>query len=116
VSECVFDASVGSSWSVTFESPAGDRHTESGVFREVVEPERLVFTLTPQDGHGRSGEPTLVTVRFDDLGGRTRMQLRQSGYRSASTRDNNQQGWRECFRQLATQLATRDLIAVSQES
>jgi uncharacterized protein YndB with AHSA1/START domain len=105
VTDCVFDARPGAPWRVTFESATGERHTESGVFQEVVEPEKLVFTLTQQDGRGRSGEPTLVTVRFDDLGGRTRMEFRQSGYRSASTRDGNQQGWGECFRKLAAQLA-----------
>jgi uncharacterized protein YndB with AHSA1/START domain len=104
VADCVFDARPGASWRVTFESATGERHTESGEFLEVRAPEKLVFTLTQQDGHGSQGPPTLVTVNFVEDGGRTRMDFRQSGYRDASMRDANREGWGECFRKLASQL------------
>jgi uncharacterized protein YndB with AHSA1/START domain len=104
VTECLFDARPGAQWRVTFESRAGERHTESGEFLDVRAPEKLVFTLTQQDGHGNQGPPTLVTVDFVEDGGRTRMDFRQSGYRDASMRDANQEGWGECFRKLASQL------------
>lgn len=104
VSECLFDARPGARWRVTFESAAGERHTESGEFLEVSAPERLVFTLTQQDGHGSEGPPTLVTVNFVEHGRGTRLDFRQSGYRDASMRDANQAGWGECLRKLASQL------------
>jgi uncharacterized protein YndB with AHSA1/START domain len=104
VIECLFDAQPGARWRVIFESASGERHTESGEFLEVREPEKLVFTLTQQDGHGSQGPQTLVTVNFVEDSGRTRMDFRQSGYRDASMRDANQEGWRECFRKLKSQL------------
>jgi uncharacterized protein YndB with AHSA1/START domain len=47
-----------------------------GTFQEVVEPERLVLTITDRPGD----EYELLTVTFADLGdGRTEMSFRQTG-------------------------------------
>jgi uncharacterized protein YndB with AHSA1/START domain len=54
----------------------GDRKPFAGVYREVVEPERLVFSW-------EDPEESVVTITLTDLGdGRTRLHLRQVGFPS----------------------------------
>lgn len=108
VTECLFDARPGAPWRVTFESETGEQHTESGQFLDVHPPDRLAFTLIQQDGRGRQGPPTMVTVSFAEDGGRTRMDFRQTGYRDPSIRDANRDGWSECFQKLAAHLVHMD--------
>ena len=105
------DARVGGRWIVEFRSPKGTVHTESGEFRELDRPSRLVFTLNE----------TLVTVEFADLGGKTEMTFLQTGFPSAGMRDATAEGWGECFAKLDIQLlfaewfrdsAAKDLDAV----
>ena len=49
-----------------------------GTFREVVPNERLVFTMTPEMGDGRTMPTVLMTVRFEDLAGKTRLTVEQT--------------------------------------
>lgn len=105
VTRCEVDARPGGRWLVEFRSAAGDLHREYGEFREVVAPERLVFTLTQQDSAGHTGPETLVTVGFAAQDGKTEMTFEQTGYPSASMRDANAEGWRGCFGKLDAHLA-----------
>lgn len=100
VTRCEVDARPGGRWHVRFESAAGDAHVEYGEFREVVEPERLVFTLTQEDGAGRPGSETLVTVVLAENGPRTEMTFEQTGFASADVRDGNAEGWQGCLDKL----------------
>ena len=74
-----------------------------GVFREVVPPERLVFTFAWEE-EGERGLETLVTVTFADIGGRTRMTLTQTPFQSDGERDGHQGGWNSTFDRLAEHL------------
>lgn len=105
VSRCEVDARPGGRWRVEFRSVAGDVHREYGEFREVVEPERLVFTLTQQDGNGNTGPETLVTVDFVERSFKTEMTFEQTGFESATVRDGNAEGWKECFDKLERHLS-----------
>jgi uncharacterized protein YndB with AHSA1/START domain len=86
------DARPGGRWSIEFTSPKGTLHVESGEFREIEPPSRLVFTLNE----------TLVTVTFaaHDGGERTEMTFVQTGFPSEAMRDQNAEGWSECFDKL----------------
>ena len=75
-----------------------------GVFREVVPPERLVFTFAWEED-GERGLETVVTVTFAERGGRTRMTFRQAPFRSAGERDGHAGGWTSCFDRLTEHLA-----------
>jgi uncharacterized protein YndB with AHSA1/START domain len=57
-----------------------------GVYREVVVPERLVFTWP-------AGPESIVTVTFEDLAGKTKLTLRHGIFESVAARDNHQRGW-----------------------
>ncbi|MDT0308720.1 SRPBCC domain-containing protein [Streptomyces sp. DSM 44917] len=104
------DPRPGGRWRLDFRAESGDhQYTEHGAFREVDPFERLALTLTQLDGAGAHPE-TLVTVALDDIGTeqapRTRMRFTQSGYRSLSLRNDNEQGWQGCFAALAADLAS----------
>lgn len=69
---------------------------EVGIFQEIKPPEHLVYTCSfecNEFSEDMTEEETLATVEFEDLGGRTRVIVSQSGYLSASDRDAHQNGW-----------------------
>jgi uncharacterized protein YndB with AHSA1/START domain len=77
-----------------------------GVYREIVEPERLVFTHAWLDANGKPGPETLVTVTLTERGGKTEMKFRQTGFDSTESREGHAGGWGECFDKLEELLAT----------
>jgi uncharacterized protein YndB with AHSA1/START domain len=97
VTGCEVDARPGGRWWVEYVSTEGEAHRESGEFTDVVEPERLTFTLTQQDSHGNVGPQTTVAVRLADQDGKTELTFEQSGYTAVAMRDGNAEGWKECF-------------------
>lgn len=98
------DVRPGGAWRCCMRSPDGVEYWLAGVYREVVAPERLVFTHAFDDEDGKPGPETLVTVTFADEGGKTRLTLRQSGFRSIPSRDGHEAGWSECFDRLSDYL------------
>lgn len=104
VTRCEIDARPGGRWRVDYRSETGDAFVERGEFQEVVYPERLVFSLTRDTGSGRPHLTTSVTVTFVDKGAKTEVTFRQTGFASAKERDENVEGWQECFRKLETHI------------
>ena len=74
-----------------------------GVYREIVRPERLVFTWMWETGHpmGLAGHETLVTLTFRELGAKTEMTMRHEHFESKEARDSHNQGWSGSFDKLA---------------
>jgi uncharacterized protein YndB with AHSA1/START domain len=57
---------------------ASAEYWQQGVFREVLEPERFVRTCVWADAHGNPISPeTLMTVTFEEYGGRTKLTFQQ---------------------------------------
>lgn len=79
----------------------------SGVYREIVRPERLVFTWSWETAHsqGMPGDETLVTLIFRERGGKTEMTLRHEGFAAKESRDSHDKGWSGSFDKLAETLA-----------
>jgi uncharacterized protein YndB with AHSA1/START domain len=99
------DVRPGGEWRLTmFYGPERREIQWKGEYREVVEPERLVFTVTD---HPDEDARELVTVLLIDLGdGRTEMRMTQTGggltpegYERAA------QGWGGFFDRMAERLA-----------
>ena len=99
------DVRPGGAWRLSMfaDTGRGEIHWH-GVYREVVEPERLVFTITDQPG---DDVVELVTVVLNDLGDRrTEMLFRQSGGNlSPDEYERAGQGWGGFFDYLAERLA-----------
>jgi uncharacterized protein YndB with AHSA1/START domain len=102
---CQMDVRPGGAWRRRMRSPDGAVHVKRGVYREVVEPERLVFTYADEDAHGRLGRETLVTVSFAEAGGKTKLTLHQAAFDTAAARDAHQGGWTSCLERFADYLA-----------
>jgi uncharacterized protein YndB with AHSA1/START domain len=84
----------------------GEELWQGGVYREVVEPERLVFTFAWDRADGGRGHETLVTVMFaEQQGGKTRMTFRQAVFESVEQRDGHRGGWNSTFDRLAEHVA-----------
>jgi uncharacterized protein YndB with AHSA1/START domain len=91
---------VGGGWHATMRSGDGEEHRLVGTYREIVPPERLVFTHAWLDADGYAGPETLVTVTFEAVDGGTLMRFEQSGFASEWARDGHGGGWSECFERL----------------
>ena len=102
VTESDGDIRPGGRYRAAMRSPEGNDYRLGGVYKEIVAPERLVFTHAWEDDKGKLGHATEVTVTLEDLGGRTKMTFRQTGFETASSRDSHQGGWSETFEKLAT--------------
>lgn len=97
-------------------SPAGDCWC-SGVYREIVAPERIVFTMAVADKNGHLIEPaaagmdpdwpreTLVTVIFAERAGKTTVTLRQTVSEALAKRTGAHPSWLSMLDRLAEGLA-----------
>ncbi len=91
------DLRPGGAWRACMKTPDGKELWLGGVYREIVPPERLVFTHAWDRPDGKPGPDTLVTVTLAARGKKTEMNFRQSGFDSVADRDGHDGGWTECF-------------------
>lgn len=100
------DLRPGGTWRACLRPDHGGRDLwQGGVFKEVVEPERLVFTFAWDGEDGQPGHETLVTVTFAEHQGKTTMTFRQAVFESAEERDGHERGWTSVFDRLDEHLA-----------
>jgi uncharacterized protein YndB with AHSA1/START domain len=98
------DTRVGGEWRVCIRSPDGTDYWMHGIYREIVPPRRLVFTHVWEEGHGAKGHETLITVTFEDVGGKTKMTFKKAVLVSVHERNEQHAGWSECFDRLGDYL------------
>jgi uncharacterized protein YndB with AHSA1/START domain len=99
------DVRPGGAWRGCLRSKeSGKELWQGGVFHEVLEPDRVVFTFSWEE-EGERGLETLVTVDFAEEGGKTCMTFRQIPFRSVGERDGHRGGWTSSFDRLAHYLA-----------
>ena len=103
---CIYNPTVGECWT-------------KGIYREIVEPERIVFRLAFSDAEGNlvdtghagldPGWPkeTEVSVTFADWQGKTKLVLRQSVSQALAERTGAYPSWLEMLDRLAEQLTAR---------
>ena len=98
------DVRPGGAWRLTMFADPGRREIHwKGEYREVREPERLVFTLSDQPGEEAY---ELITVVLTDLGdGRTEMHFEQRGGMSPEQYERAGQGWSGFFDRMEEGLA-----------
>src|SRR5215831_372530 len=108
---CEMDLRPGGTYRVCMRSPEGAEHWQRGVCREVVEPERLVFTFAWEDKEGRPGHETVVTVSFAEYGTKTRLTSHQAVFETVTARDLHKGGWSSALECLAEDLAREGEIS-----
>jgi uncharacterized protein YndB with AHSA1/START domain len=98
---CDMDIRIGGRYRFGMRSPEGTERWKTGVFREIVEPERIVFTFAWEAPDGTQGHELLTTVTFTDQGGQTLLTLRQAEFETTDGRDDHVRGWTSCFQRFA---------------
>ena len=98
------EARVGGTWRSWLRLvETGGELRVGGVFREVVAPERLVFTFAWEE-EGERGLETLVTVTFAEEKGKTVMVFRHAPFQSQGEFEGHTDGWTSCFERLEERL------------
>jgi uncharacterized protein YndB with AHSA1/START domain len=95
------DLRTGGSYRIEMKHTSGKVHTAIGVYREVIEPEKLVYSWSWEDG---SVEETQVTVEFTDVSGSTELVLTHEFFPNGEARDHHGQGWAGCLGRLEQHL------------
>ena len=101
VFECEMDLRVGGGWYIRMGSAPNQMARQRGVIRELVAPERLVFTYAFEDENGTRGHETLVTVTFAEEAGKTRLTVHQAIFESDWTCKDHVRGWGETLERFA---------------
>lgn len=91
------DLRVGGRYYIGMLTPAGEAHDVSGVYREIVPNERLVFTWAWKSTPERE---SLVTVAFKPDGDGTLMTLTHEQFFDTDARDRHQYGWNGALEKL----------------
>ena len=81
---------------------SGEQHVMTGVYQEIDEPDRLVFTMSWEKPDAAE---TLVTLQFRARGNGTELLLIHERFPSEPLRDEHERGWTGCLEQLGCRLA-----------
>ena len=111
------DFRVGGIYHNCMKSPEGENYWSTGMYREIIEPEKIVYTDSFSDAEGNtvpasyyemSGEwplELLVTLTLEEYEGKkTRLTLRHEGFPTGEDRDLTKDGWNESLDKLADDL------------
>ncbi len=106
---CELDARPGGAIRIHMRGPNGIVYPMTGVYQEVVEPERLVFISAALDADGKPMFELLNTVTFADEGGKTKQILRvrviKRTAQAAPYLAGMEQGWTQGLERLAAYVA-----------
>jgi len=124
---CNVDLRPGGSFRYCMRAPDGTQVCGLGIYREIVAPERLVYTDMFADADGNPVPPThygaspeypketLVTITFEEHGDGTRVTLRQGVPLAVPEREGMVQGWNEMLDHLVGDLQSsasdREIVA-----
>jgi uncharacterized protein YndB with AHSA1/START domain len=112
------DLRVGGKYLNCMRSPDGQDYWSTGVYREIVPPQRLVYTDSFADADGNPvpashygmgddwPDEQLVTLTLEDIGGKTKLTMHHTGFPAGDHSDMAAQGWNESFDKLAASLTS----------
>lgn len=104
------DFREGGSWRGCLRGADGVDLWQGGIYKEISEPARLVFTFAwdgddGQPDHQR-GHQTVVTVNFIEKNGKTEMRFHQAVFNTAEQMTGHHGGWSSTFDRLEDYLTT----------
>ncbi|MEP6872479.1 MAG: SRPBCC domain-containing protein [Anaerolineaceae bacterium] len=106
---CEMDVRPGGALRIVMRAPDGVEHPMTGIFREVVEPERLSFTMVARDQSGTLVLEALANAAFAEDGGKTELTVRAGAVglvpQAAAMLDGMREGWSQSLERLAELLA-----------
>jgi len=92
--------------------PQGREYWGTGTYKEVVEPNRIVYVDSFADEYGNTVDPsyygftgdvpmeTEVEVTFEEVNGKTRLTLEHCGYPEGDFTENTKEGWQQSLDKL----------------
>lgn len=95
--DATIDFRVGGTYRAMIKSAEHGESWFSGVYREIEQDKRLVFTFTWEDEGPSAGVETLVTITFEERDGKTLQTFHQKPFRNVERRDSHVGGWSEAF-------------------
>ena len=102
-----FDVRSGGAYRLDMRMPDGEIYKLKGVYEEVREPERLVFTWAWLEGELQTSD-SLVTIEFIERGSNTEMLLTHDRLSGIPSRDAHGEGWTACLIRLDKLFATSE--------
>src|SRR5258708_17100368 len=99
--EVAIDCRVGGTYRAMITSAARGENWFGGVYREIVENKRLVFTFTWDNDGPSAGVETLVTITFEEKGGKTGQTFHQTHFLNVERPHNHDGRLNSSFHQLA---------------
>ena len=97
------DQRPGGKWRAHMVSMDGRDFWQHGVYREIVPPEKTVYTFI---WDSEPDQEMLVTVLFAPRGNKTEMTFKQEGFKSVADKDGHEDGWNQTFDRLSAHLKT----------
>lgn len=98
---CEIDPRTGGNYRFHMQSSEGTDCWWHGVCREIVEPERIVWTCSIDGADGkRISSETILTVILDEDPRGTKLTLRQGIFDSIANREGHQKGWTSALERL----------------
>lgn len=82
----------------------GEKHTAFGTYREIDEPNRLVYTWDWREDSHAMGD-TIVTVEFREVAGGTEVVLVHEGFPAVEAKASHEEGWGPCLMHLEAMFA-----------
>ncbi len=86
---------VGGSYTLKMYAKNGDIYTHVGEYKEILPPEKLVFTW-----NSNFVQDTLVTITFSESGGATEVTISHELLPSVDMAENHRGGWTGCLNRL----------------
>lgn len=96
------DVRVGGRFRIIMRAPGGEEHDVSGVFKEVAQDEKLVYTWAWRSTPERE---SLVTFTLRQDGEFTLLTLKHEQFFDETARDNHESGWNEILDGLVREFA-----------
>lgn len=103
--EAEIDFRVGGAYRAMIKSAENGENWFGGVYREIVKNKRLVFTFTWDNDGPSAGVETLVTITFEERGGKTVQTFHQKPFQTIERRDSHVGGWTGAFDKLGAYAA-----------
>jgi uncharacterized protein YndB with AHSA1/START domain len=97
VEHAALDVRVGGRYTVIFRTEDGEQHHVSGIYREVVPNEKLVFTWAWRSTPERE---SLVTILIKPEGAGSLLTLQHEKFFDEKARDDHRRGWSGCLDKL----------------
>lgn len=100
------DFRVGGAYRAMIRSDAHGENPFGGVYREIVPNRKLVFTFAWDNDGPSAGVETLVTILFEERGGKTVQTFHQTPFTTVERRDSHVGGWSSSFDKEAAYVLT----------